>query len=76
MIPHLPLLRIVVEQEFWILLMIIPALYLCYWFYFGITLKMTRKRHRDPVGWILLSFFITPFWVWLLLLIVGEKNNS
>ncbi len=55
-------------------LMIPLALYFCYWFYIGITRKMAHERHRDPAGWILLSFFITPIWVWIILLIVGDKD--
>lgn len=27
----IPLLRIVVEPAFWMILMIVPAVYLCYW---------------------------------------------
>ena len=75
MIASIPLLRIVVEPTFWILLMIIPAAYICYWFWIGITCKMAKKRHRDPLGWVLLSFCITPIWVWILLLIVGDKRE-
>ena len=74
MIPHLLLLRIVVEPTFWMILMIVPAVYFCYWIWIGITCKMAHKRNRDPLGWILLSFFITPIWVWILLLIVGNKQ--
>lgn len=75
MIVSTPILRIVVEPAFWILLMIIPAAYICYWFWIGITCKMAKKRHRDPLGWVLLSFCITPIWVWVLLLIVGDKRE-
>ncbi len=55
-------------------LMIPLALYVCYWLYFGITRKMARHRHRDPLGWILLSFFISPLIVWILLLLAGDKD--
>ncbi len=72
---YLSLLRIVSEQDIWILLLIIPALYFLYLFYFGITYKMAKKRHRDPLGWVILSFFITPIWVWIILLIAGDKGE-
>ena len=72
---YLSLLRIVSEQDVWILLLIIPALYFLYLFYFGITCKMARKRHRDPLGWVILSFFITPIWVWIILLTAGDKGE-
>lgn len=55
-------------------LMIPLALYFVYWFYFGITRKMAHKRNRDPLGWILLSLFISPLIVWIILLIVGDKD--
>ncbi len=55
-------------------LMIPLALYVCYWFYFGITRKMAHERQRDPLGWILLSFFISPLIVWIILLIAGDKD--
>lgn len=71
----IPLLRIVVEPAFWMILMIVPAAYLCYWVWFGITCKMAKKRHRAPLGWVLLSFCISPIWVWILLLIVGDKKE-
>ena len=75
MIVTIPLLRIVVDSSFWMILMIIPVAYFCYWVWFGITCKMAKKRHRDPLGWVLLSFCITPIWVWIILLIVGDKKE-
>lgn len=75
MIVSISLLRIVVDSSFWMILMIVPAAYLCYWGWFGITCKMAKKRHRDPLGWVLLSFCITPIWVWIILLIVGDKKE-
>lgn len=56
------------------MLMIPLALYVCYWLYFGITRKMAHERNRDPLGWILLSFFVSPLIVWIILLIVGDKD--
>lgn len=58
-----------------IMVLMIPlALYVGYWFYFGITRKMAHERNRDPLGWILLSFFISPLLVWIILLIVGDND--
>ena len=36
---------------------------------------MAKKRHRDPIGWVLLSFFISPLLAWIVLLIVGDENQ-
>ena len=40
-----------------------------------IAYRMAKNRHRDPLGWVLLSFFVSPLLVWILLLIVGEEKH-
>ncbi|MBQ7632392.1 MAG: hypothetical protein IJS82_06530 [Paludibacteraceae bacterium] len=35
---------------------------------------MAKKRHRDPLAWALLSFFVSPILTWILLLILGDAN--
>ena len=40
-----------------------------------IAYKMAKKRHRDPLGWVLLSFFFSPLLTWIILLIVGDYNR-
>ena len=79
MMSYIPLLRIVVDSDAWMYVLmalcVIPVLYACYWIWFGLTIKMARKRHRDPLGWVILSLFITPIWVWIILLIAGDKGE-
>ncbi len=58
------------------LLLVIPAVYVAYWVWYGITRNMAQKRNRDPLGWILLSLFISPIWVWIILLLIGKKNEE
>ncbi len=69
---------IVIDPKVWEiplqLLAIAVALFLFYEFYIGITRCMAKKRNRDPLGWVLLSFFISPILTWILLLIVGKRN--
>ena len=44
-----------------------------YWIYIGITWKMAKSRHRDPLGWVLLSILVSPPLTWIILLIAGKK---
>jgi len=47
------------------------------WLYFiriHIAYRMAKNRRRDPLGWVLLSLFVSPILTWLLLLIVGDAN--
>jgi hypothetical protein len=71
--------KIVVDPAVWQvplgILYVVGLLALFYWLYFGITRSMARKRHRDPLGWILLSFFISPLLTWLILLLAGDKKG-
>ena len=39
-----------------------------------ITYKMAKKRYRDPVLWLILSFVASPIIAWLGLWIVGEDS--
>ena len=36
--------------------------------------RMAVNRHRDPLGWALLSFFVSPLLTWIILLIVGDQR--
>ena len=39
-----------------------------------IAYRMAKNRHRDPLGWVLLSFFFSPLLTWIILLIVGDEK--
>jgi hypothetical protein len=71
--------EIVVDQSVWetslIILYIIAGLAILYWLYIGITRSMAINRHRDPLGWILLSIFVSPLLTWIILLLVGDKES-
>lgn len=70
--------EIVVDPLVWqvplMVLVVVAALAIVYYVYIGITLKMAKKRHRDPLGWILLSLFVSPLLTWIILLIVGDAK--
>ena len=40
-----------------------------------IALRMAKNRHRDPLGWVLLSLFVSPVLAWIILLSVGDYNK-
>lgn len=73
------LVRIVVDPLVWQILLvalgIVAALFFIYWIYVGITCRMAKARHRDPLGWVLLSIFVSPLLTWIILLIVGDGEK-
>lgn len=50
------------------------ALLLTYFFRIHIAYRMAKNRHRDPLGWVLLSFFFSPVLTWIILLIAGDAK--
>lgn len=41
---------------------------------YGMVIVMARKRNRDPLAWVLLSFVSTPILICFILLIVGDNR--
>lgn len=39
-----------------------------------IAYRMAKNRDRDPLGWVLLSFFCSPLLTWIVLLIAGNRK--
>lgn len=72
--------RVVVDPLVWEVLLIILGVALAlgtvYLFYIHIAYRMAKNRHRDPLGWVLLSFFVSPLLTWIILLIVGVDTSS
>lgn len=70
---------IVIDSMVWntifMIIGIVVACYLIYVVYIDITRRMARKRHRDPLGWVLLSLFVSPLLSWIILLIVGDNES-
>lgn len=50
------------------------VLLVIYFFRIHIAYRMAVNRHRDPLGWALLSFFVSPLLTWIILLIAGDRN--
>ncbi len=72
--------RVVVDPLVWEALLIIlgiaAALGLTYLLRIHIAYRMAKNRHRDPLGWVLLSFFFSPLFTWIILLIVGDNTST
>ena len=72
--------EIVVSHSIWqvplVILAILGVLFIIYWLDIGITKRMAENRNRDPLGWVLLSLFVSPILTWIILLIVGYKHND
>lgn len=72
--------RVVIDPLVWevllIILMIAAVLGLVYLLRIHIAYRMAKNRHRDPLGWVLLSFFFSPLLTWIILLIVGDDRSS
>lgn len=72
--------EIVISHSIWkvplMILAVLGVLFIIYWLYIGITKRMAENRNRDPLGWVLLSLFVSPILTWIILLIVGYKHNE
>lgn len=55
---------------------LIVGLVIIAYLYFIIPARMARKRGRSQVGWVLLGFCISPFWVYILLAILGATKEK
>ena len=55
---------------------LVLILLIVFFFRIYIAYRMAKNRHRDPLGWALFSFFVSPILTWIILLIVGDANNN
>lgn len=72
--------RIVVDPLVWEIPLgiigLVSALVLIYYIWIYIAYRMAKTRHRDPLGWVLLSLFVSPILTWIILLIVGNSSSQ
>ena len=54
----------------------IAALVVLWLFWVRIPAQMARSRGRSALGWVLLTWMLTPVWTIILLLIVGDSNEK
>lgn len=51
------------------------VLFVLWFFYIRLPRKMAIKRGRDPLGWMLVFWAISPFWGAIILLIAGDNKE-
>lgn len=54
----------------------IAALLFLWFFWVRLPAQMARKRGRSALGWVLLTWILSPIWTAILLLIVGDSNEK
>ena len=73
-------LRIIIDPLLWRVLLIIlgavAVLGIAYLLRIHIAYQMAKNRHREPLGWVLLSLLFSPLLTWIILLILGDKTPS
>lgn len=58
-----------------IVTIVVISLLAFYFIRIHIAYRMAVNRHRDPIAWALLSFFVSPILTWIILLIVGDAHK-
>ena len=54
----------------------IAALLFLWFFWVRLPAQMARNRGRSALGWVLLTWILSPIWTVILLLIVGDSNEK
>ena len=54
----------------------IAALLFLWFFWVRIPAQMARNRGRSALGWVLLTWMLTPLWTIILLLILGDSDEK
>ena len=54
----------------------IAALLFLWFFWVRLPAQMARKRGRSALGWVLLTWMLTPLWTIILLLILGDSDEK
>lgn len=60
---------------FMLIAVLLFSLLVFYIFRIHIAYHMAVNRRRDPLGWVLLSLFVSPVMTWIILLIAGDNKR-
>ena len=63
-----------VENVAIIIAVLISVLFL-WFFWVRLPAQMARRRGRDPLGWVLLFWALSPLWGVIILLIAGDRRS-
>jgi uncharacterized membrane protein YozB (DUF420 family) len=58
------------------LIMLAIIIFFLWFFYIRLPRKMARKRGRDPFGWMIIFWIISPLWGAILLLVAGDYTEK
>ena len=59
-----------------IVLIALVGLFVLWLFWVRIPAQMARERGRSALGWVLLTWMLTPLWTIILLLILGDSDEK
>lgn len=54
----------------------VVALVVLWYFWVRLPAQMARNRGRSALGWVLLTWILTPFWSIIILLIAGDSGEK
>ena len=62
--------------EGFILFLGLVGLIIAWLFWIHIPAKMARTRGRSALGWVLLTWILSPLWTIILLLVLGDSSEK
>lgn len=62
-------------MELLIIAGIVLSILLLIHFWIRLPIKMARKRGRDPLGWVLIFWLLSPIWGILILWLAGDRRE-
>ena len=54
----------------------ILSLIILWYFWVRLPAKMARKRGRSALGWVLLTWILSPIWTVIILLVLGDSREK
>ena len=59
-----------------IVLIALVGLFVLWFLWVRLPAQMARERGRSALGWVLLTWMLTPLWTIILLLILGDSDEK
>ena len=58
------------------IIVLVTILVVLWLFWIHIPASMARNRGRSALGWVLLAWILTPLWVIIILLVLGDSKEK
>lgn len=58
------------------IIVLVTILVVLWLFWIHIPASMARNRGRSALGWVLLAWVLTPLWVIIILLVLGDSKEK